>query len=270
MVVAQEQGANLRMLRIASASLLDFAGLSSPGRTRNHNEDALLCCPALGLWAVADGMGGHQYGEIASTLALQVLEQAVAGGDSLEAAVHVANRAVLEAAAQDGMGTTIVAAHFDGTSFNLAWVGDSRAYRVTADDIVPLSRDHSWVQAMVDAGELDPADAHNHRRKNIILQCLGRDEAVEVGTVSGTLHADELLLLCSDGLTSELTDTQIHAHCTAADTLEAVVQQLIERANANGGRDNISCIVLGCTMPPPATGSRGRRLLHKIFKPLKT
>ena len=258
------------MLRIASASLLDFAGLTSPGRTRDHNEDALLCCPALGLWAVADGMGGHQYGEIASTLALQVLEQAVGWGDSLEAAVRAANRAVFDAAAQDGMGTTVVAAHFDGASFELAWVGDSRAYRVTADDIVPLSRDHSWVQAMVDAGELDPADAHNHRRKNIILQCLGRDEALEVGTVSGMLHADELLLLCSDGLTSELTDAQIHAQCTAADTLETLVEQLIEQANAEGGRDNISCIVIGRTMQPPATGSRGRRLLHKLFKPLKS
>ncbi|MCQ4311662.1 protein phosphatase 2C domain-containing protein [Pseudomonas stutzeri] len=257
------------MLRIASASLLDFAGLTSPGRTRDHNEDALLCCPALGLWAVADGMGGHQYGEIASTLALQVLEQAVAGGDSLEAAVHVANRAVLEAAAQDGMGTTIVAAHFNGTSFELAWVGDSRAYRVTADDIVPLSRDHSWVQAMVDAGELDPADAQNHRWKNIILQCLGRDEALAVGAANGMLYANELLLLCSDGLTNELTDTQIHAQCTAADTLEAMVEQLIEQANAKGGRDNISCIVLGHAMSSSAE-SRGRRLLNKLFKPLKS
>ena len=174
------------MLRIASSSLLDFAGLTSPGQMREHNEDSLLCCPALGLWAVADGMGGHQCGEVASALALQALEQAVGRGERLEAAVHSANRAVLEAA-QDGMGTTIVAVRFEGIDFELAWVGDSRAYRVTA-----------------------------------------------------------------------------------AETLEDMVEQLIGQANAHGGRDNISCIVLGHSLPPPSAEPPRNGLFHKLLKPFKS
>ena len=258
------------MLRIASSSLLDFAGLTSPGRMREHNEDALLCCPALGLWAVADGMGGHQCGEVASALALTALEQAIGRGERLESAVHSANRAVLDAAAQGGMGTTIVAVRFEGADFELAWVGDSRAYRVTADGIAPLSRDHSWVQTMIDAGELDPAEAQTHRWRNVILQCLGRDQALEVGFLSGTLQAGEVLLLCSDGLTGELSEAQIHAQCTAAETLEEMVEHLIEQANAHGGRDNISCIVLGHSQQPPSAEPPRNGLFHKLLKPFKS
>lgn len=258
------------MLRIAPAQLLDFAGLTSSGRKRDHNEDALLCNPSLGLWAIADGMGGHQNGEIASVLALAALEQAVGKGEGLESAIRAANLAVLDAVNQDDMGTTVVAALFDGADFKIGWVGDSRAYRLSSERIVRLSRDHSWVQKMVDAGELDPADAHNHQWRNIVLQCLGRDENLEIGSVSGTLEHGELLLLCSDGLNGELTDQQIHAQCAAADTLEQMVEQLIDQANAHGGRDNISCIVLGRTLPAPLTEPVGRRLLHMLLKPLKS
>lgn len=253
-----------------SASSLDYAGQSSPGRKRSHNEDAVLCAPALGLWAIADGMGGHECGEVASNLALSALHQAVANGESLESAVQLANQAVLEASVGEDMGTTLVAALFDGFDFELAWVGDSRAYRVTSHGIEQLSRDHSWVQMMVDAGELDAVDAQAHAWRNIIMRCLGRDEALDVGVYSGTLRADELLLLCSDGLTNELTDAQIHASCTFADTLENLVEQLINQANRHGGRDNISCIVVGRTVPPPVVESRRRRLVDMLLKTLKS
>ncbi|WP_407297539.1 PP2C family protein-serine/threonine phosphatase [Stutzerimonas zhaodongensis] len=253
-----------------SASLLDYAGLTSPGRTRAHNEDALVCSPTLGLWAIADGMGGHQCGEVASTLALAALERAIEDGEPLDAAVHMANQAVLEAAIDDGMGTTLVAAHFDGVDFDLAWVGDSRAYLVTANGIVQLSRDHSWVQMMIDAGELQPSDARGHAWRNIIMRCLGRGEPLEIGTCKGTLGADELLLLCSDGLTNELTDAQIHATCTFADTLESLVEYLIEQANNHGGRDNITCIVVGRTAAVTTTESRTRRLINMLLNPLKS
>ena len=253
-----------------SASLLDYAGLSSPGRRRSHNEDALLCAPRLHLWAIADGMGGHQCGEVASSLALEALQQAIDVGESLERAVQLANQAVLDAASDDGMGTTLVAAHFRGSDFKLAWVGDSRAYRVSADGIAQLTRDHSWVQMMVDAGELEPADARDHAWRNIILRCLGREAPLEIGNASGTLQPGELLLLCSDGLTNERTDAQIHAGCTFAATLEKLVQQLIGQANEHGGRDNISCIVIGRTAPLPAAESRGRRFINMLLKPLKS
>ncbi|MHA6638064.1 PP2C family protein-serine/threonine phosphatase [Stutzerimonas frequens] len=251
-------------------SLLDHAGISSPGRRRSHNEDALLCAPALGLWAIADGMGGHQCGEVASSVALEALQRAIEAGEPLEPAVRLANQAVLDAAGDDGMGTTLVAAQFHGVDFELAWVGDSRAYLVSATGIEQLTRDHSWVQMMIDAGELKPAEAEGHAWRNIILHCLGREEPLEIGFTCGTLKPDELLLLCSDGLTNELTDAQIQASCTFADTLENLVEQLIAQANEHGGRDNISCIVIGRTATPPAAESRGRRFINMLLKPLKS
>lgn len=141
---------------------LGYAAQSVAGRVRDHNEDALLCRPALGLWAVADGMGGHSCGEVASAIALETLERELAAGLPLEVAVHGANRAVLEAAAglddeRRGMGTTLVAVRFQGSDFELAWVGDSRAYRIDAAGIHQISRDHSWVQALVDAGQMTPS-----------------------------------------------------------------------------------------------------------------
>lgn len=208
--------------------------------------------------------------EVASSLALSALQQAIADGEPLQAAVQQANQAVLGAAVDDGMGTTLVAAHFKGADFELTWVGDSRAYLVTANGIEQLTRDHSWVQMMIDAGELKPAEAQGHTWRNIILRCLGREAPLEVGAHNGTLKPGELLLLCSDGLTNELTDAQIHASCTFADTLENLVEQLIDQANTHGGRDNISCIVIGRTAPPPAVESRGRRFINMLLKPLKS
>src|SRR5690606_38630475 len=136
---------------------LDFAAQSVPGRVRQSNEDALLCCPELSLWAVADGMGGHQWGELASALAVQALQQGIAAAEELPAAIQRANRAVLVATQHDGaqdMGTTLVAARFSGAQFHIAWVGDSRAYRIGAGRIEQLTHDHSWVQSLVDAGQM--------------------------------------------------------------------------------------------------------------------
>lgn len=253
---------------------LVYAAQSVAGQVREHNEDAVLCCAELRLWAVADGMGGHQCGEVASALALEALQGACAAGEGLVAAVHAANHAILAAAAQDGegrgMGTTLVAAHFSGADFEIAWVGDSRAYRVSADNITRLTRDHSWVQAMIDAGEMSSEAARSHPQRNVILQCLGRDDqALDVGLVCGSLGAHELLLLCSDGLTGELSDTQIQQVCSSAATLDALVGQLIALANQTGGRDNISCIVLGRAASAPAVAVRPRSFLSKLLKPLK-
>jgi protein phosphatase len=253
---------------------LVYAAQSVVGRVREHNEDAVLCCPDLGLWAVADGMGGHRRGEVASALALQTLRTACAAGQDLPAAVHAANMAIVAAAESDaesrGMGTTLVAVRFAGADFQLAWVGDSRAYRVDAGGIECLSHDHSWVQAMIDAGELSVEEARHHPRRNIVLQCLGRtDQTLEVGQVLGRLEPHELLLLCSDGLTGELTDAQIQQLCISAATLDELLALLIERANRMGGNDNISCIVLGRGPVEPVEAARPRGFLGKLFKPLK-
>lgn len=231
---------------------LGFAAQSVAGRVRGHNEDAVLCLPELGLWAVADGMGGHECGEVASALALDTLRQCVVAGSGLESSIHAAHQAILAAVQEEGgrrMGSTVVAVRFVDADYEVAWIGDSRAYRISLDGIERLTRDHSWVQAMIDAGELSLDEARQHPRRNIVTQCLGQGEqALEVGRVQGSLAPGELLLLCSDGLTGELTDEQIQDVCAGAATLDELVDELIGLANRLGGKDNISCIVLGRSM----------------------
>ena len=231
---------------------LGFAAQSVAGRVRGHNEDAVLCLPELGLWAVADGMGGHECGEVASALALDTLRQSVVAGSGLESSIHAAHQAILAAVQEEGgrrMGSTVVAVRFVDADYEVAWIGDSRAYRISLDGIERLTRDHSWVQAMIDAGELSLDEARQHPRRNIVTQCLGQGEqALEVGRVQGSLAPGELLLLCSDGLTGELTDEQNQEVCAGAATLDELVDELIGLANRLGGKDNISCIVLGRSM----------------------
>lgn len=254
---------------------LVFAAQSVAGQVRAHNEDAVLCCPELGLWAVADGMGGHQSGEVASALALQTLREVIGTGGDLLTAAQTANAAIIQAGQAVGvrrMGTTLVALQVFGVEFELAWVGDSRAYRVSAAGIEQLSRDHSWVQLMIDAGEMSVEEARQHPRRNIVIQCLGQTEQeLEVGQLRGTLAAGELLLLCSDGLTGELSDEQIQHLCAEAETLDALVEQLIGLANQLGGKDNISCIVLGLSAPEsPVIAARPRNFLSRWLNSRKS
>ncbi|MBC9249958.1 phosphoprotein phosphatase [Pseudomonas alcaligenes] len=253
---------------------LGYAAQSVAGPVRAHNEDAVLCCPELGLWAVADGMGGHACGEVASAMALQTLREVMAAGGVLDEAIHAANAAILAAGQQAGgrsMGTTVVAVSFAGSDFDLAWIGDSRAYRIGLGGIEQLTRDHSWVQAMIDAGELSVAEARHHPRRNLVTQCLGQSELVlQVDRVQGSLAPGELLLLCSDGLTGELDDEQIRQLCGSAATLDELVEQLIGLAIQAGGKDNISCIVLGRSVPESAEiDTRPRSFLSRLLNPRK-
>lgn len=253
---------------------LDFAALSVAGRVRAANEDSILCRPQVRLWAVADGMGGHQRGEVASELCIQVLAESIQAGEDLHTAIRSANRRIIEAdQAGEGraMGTTVVAVHFSDAEFQLAWVGDSRGYLIGMSGIQQLSQDHSWVQSMVNAGEMSAEEARAHPRRNVILQCLGREgDDLEVGLVQGRLAEDQLLLLCSDGLSGELSDEEIRRLCVNAQTLEELVAQLVDEANRKGGRDNISCIVLGRRPQPHVVMDQPRRFIDWLFKSRKT
>jgi len=227
---------------------IQYAIHSVPGQVRAHNEDSILSCPELGLWVIADGMGGHQRGEVASAIAVAAIAASLRQQPSLEAAVHAANQAIIQAAKLDpaskGMGSTVVAVKFSGAEYELAWVGDSRAYLLTGNAIVPLSKDHSWVQVMIDLGQLSVAQARLHPRKNEITQCLGYESLeLEVGVLHGVLKQGQRLLLCSDGLHGELSDQRM-LKLAASGELEAAVLELIGAANAAGGKDNISCALL--------------------------
>lgn len=227
---------------------INYAIHSVPGQVRAHNEDSILSCPELGLWVIADGMGGHERGEVASAIVVATIAESIAQQDSLEVAIHAANQAVIQAAKLDpsskGMGSTVVAVKFNGADYQLAWVGDSRAYLLTDHSIAPLSQDHSWVQAMIELGQLSAEEARNHPRKNEITQCLGYESlALEVGVQCGTLQNGQRLLLCSDGLHGELSDQHLF-NLAASGELDSAVIALINAANHAGGKDNISCALL--------------------------
>lgn len=231
---------------------LQHAGCTATGLVRSNNEDAWLGDAELGLFVVADGMGGYQSGEVASAMTVQTLRERVAAGDDLITAASAAQSRLIQAAGQGegsaSMGTTMVALHLDGLGFELAWVGDSRAYRWHDGRLEQLSRDHSYVQSLVDRHIITARQAEQHPQRNLLSRCLsgGQFETPEVDLVHGRLSADDLLLLCSDGLSNELSNIELaqvlHEH--ADSPLGALAQQLVDAAVSSGGRDNITVLLV--------------------------
>lgn len=229
-----------------------FAGHTDVGRARAQNEDALLQQPLRGLVGVADGMGGHAAGDVASRIAVDVLDDRTRdlGPDpraALEDAVYAAHEAILRAARADpelqGMGTTLTALRVhEGEGCVIVHVGDSRAYRWRDDTLEQLTRDQTWVQEQVEAGVLSAERAHKHPFSSILTCALGvEDEELEVQVLEPGCEPGDTFLLCSDGLNAAVRDAEIleilQAH---ADDLDAAAHALVEAANAAGGPDNIT------------------------------
>ncbi|HEX6130212.1 MAG TPA: Stp1/IreP family PP2C-type Ser/Thr phosphatase [Actinomycetota bacterium] len=217
------------------------------GQVRDGNEDSFLVEPPL--YAVADGMGGHRGGEVASQLALETVEVLFRRGrGSLAEQVREANRAVFERSAEDravtGMGTTLTAAVVEGAAAHLAHVGDSRAYLLRAGALRRLTEDHTLVHRMVDAGEISEAEAEVHPHRNVLTRVVGTepDVAVDVDEI-GLLDGDRLLL-CSDGLTSMVAEPQIQAILESTPAPQEAADRLVRAANRAGGLDNITVVVL--------------------------
>lgn len=247
---------------------LEIAALSDTGRVRQHNEDAVLVRPAKRLFAVADGMGGHVAGEVASALAVATLDEALDGVDAasesadalagrLVRAVQRANERILERGRREpatrGMGTTLTVVAFPASAEGtcaLAHVGDSRAYRYRAQRLELLTRDHTWVQDEVDAGRLHPDEARGHPYSNVLSRVLGLPdlEGVEAGQVD--LQAGDLLLLCSDGLTAMLDEAAIGDLLAVHSDLDEAATALVDAANARGGVDNITVLLLRVAPEP--------------------
>jgi protein phosphatase len=220
------------------------------GRVRTNNEDGLITSERL--FAVADGMGGHQGGEVASDTALQTLDESFveSTSDGLIDAVRDANDAVLERAVGDpelqGMGTTLVAiAPVDGSD-SLAWVnvGDSRLYLLRDGELTQISEDHSHVQELVQAGELTPEEARNHPRRNIVTRAVGIDPNLQIDGDEVNAFAGDRYLLCSDGLTDYVEDDRIASTLRRLDDPNDVAPELVRLANEGGGRDNITVVVV--------------------------
>lgn len=246
------------------------AARTDVGRKRPGNEDSLCVAPGLGLFVVADGMGGHAAGEVASRLAVETIQEWMAkyrgGTDSAEVgepvatysreanllltSIRRANRIIFDAAQSRpeyaGMGTTVVAVLGLDGQVVLAHVGDSRIYRIRDDQIVQLSRDHSLVREQVELGLLSAEEAQVAQHRHLITRALGLKESVDVDLTEQPALPGDLLLLCSDGLSDLLEDEEMlaiireHAH-----DLEEACQALVDRANAKGGDDNITAVLIG-------------------------
>jgi serine/threonine protein phosphatase PrpC len=225
--------------------LTQHAAVTDPGRRRRRNEDAYVVQPPL--FAVADGMGGAQAGEIASRIAASVLRDSHGqkGEDAVVALIQEANRRVYEAAASDearaGMGTTMTAALAEADTVRIGHVGDSRAYRIRAGLLEQLTEDHSLVAELVRSGKLSPEEAGVHPQRSVITRVLGTDPEVDVDTFAVETRNGDVFMICSDGLTSMVDDSTILAlvERDRAD-LQLAARSLVD---LGGGEDNITVIL---------------------------
>jgi PPM family protein phosphatase len=234
---------------------LVFAAATDVGRMRKNNEDSYLSTQPVA--AVADGMGGHSAGEVASAIAIEELaalgsrgpwENETAATDDLKQAILRANRRIRETAAGDrklnGMGTTLVALLEDGDMVHVANVGDSRGYLLRQGELSQVTVDHSLVQELVDDGRLSPEDAERHPQRSVITRALGIDPEVEFDLFTYKLQVGDRLLLCSDGLSDVVEPAQIRNVLLRVRNSQQAARKLVTVANEQGGPDNITVIVV--------------------------
>ena len=232
------------MLRV-----VEHAGLSDVGRQREANEDNYVIAEPL--FAVADGMGGAQAGEVASRTAADVFEHVTGGGDQPEQLLTdlagEANRQIFEMSQSDpsrrGMGTTLTAAMVWSQGVSIGHVGDSRAYRLRDGKLEQLTHDHSLVAELQRSGQLTAEAAEHHPQRSIITRALGPEPDVEVDAHTHTTRAGDVYALCSDGLTGMISDADMEAILRGADTLAQAAEDLVKAANQSGGKDNITVVL---------------------------
>ena len=263
----------------------EFCARTDPGLVRANNEDAVSVDAQAYIAVLADGMGGYNAGEVASRMATTLVHTEMARWlaqapppiaphdvhQALEACVIRANQAIYDSAQSDaqcsGMGTTLVAGVFCGAQLILAHVGDSRAYRLRAGELTQITRDHSWLQEQIDAGWLTPQQAALSGGRNLVTRALGAESTVAVEINEFQIAPEDLILLCSDGLSEMLTPDDITALASGTASLEDKASALIAAANANGGRDNISVLLVQALPQELPAAQRKRSCLSRWLSP---
>lgn len=231
----------------------DQSCVTHPGRVRSVNEDSFVARPEIGLWAVCDGMGGHENGQWASRTIVEQLEKVswtggmdVAAG-AVARAIHQANATIFEEGQRLGktMGSTTVALLVHGERFAAIWAGDSRIYVLRGGELHQLTRDHTQVRDLVDRGYLTEAEAENHPLSHVVSRVVGVEAQLELDAVVDEVANDDVFLLCSDGLTGPLKDAEI---AEALRTLrpEAAAERLVEMCLQRGAPDNVTIIAVLC------------------------
>jgi PPM family protein phosphatase len=235
-----------------------YAVASDTGRKRRRNEDNYVVAPPL--FAVADGMGGAQAGEVASRLAASALEAADSDGlqglERIDALIQEANRRIFDRASTDpsasGMGTTMTVALVDGMTVAIGHVGDSRAYLVRGEQMEQLTEDHSLVNELLKTGKLSEEEAHVHPQRSVITRAVGTDPDVDVDGFTIEAEEGDVFLLCSDGLPDMVEDEEIlELVHTNRDDLEKAVKSLVAAANRGGGEDNITAVAFRISADAP-------------------
>ena len=239
----------------------EFAGKTDPGKREGENEDAIGWDEAAQLWLVADGMGGHAAGSVASRIATEQLLASDAA-KPLEDRIVDAHEAIVAAADEDassaGMGTTIVVARIDGSGAEISWVGDSRAYLWRRGKLEQLTRDHSYLELLRAQNILTEEQIRADPRSNLVIQTLGLGEP-KPSVHELSLRYGDWILLCSDGLNDEIDDNEIAAILARHSTVQGAVDELVQVALDNGGRDNTSVIVV------EFRGARGLALYWRLL-----
>jgi serine/threonine protein phosphatase PrpC len=230
-----------------------YCALTDQGVRRKHNEDAVVAVPATALWAVADGMGGHEAGDVASKMVTDALAAVVRPDnfslfiDAVEDALVRVNQRMRDHAGREFsgrmMGSTVVAMLGSAGYGACVWAGDSRCYRLRGGELEQISRDHSQVQRLVDAGVLSADEAESHPNANVITRAVGGAAGLIVDVVMFDVQPGDVFLLCSDGLHNELSKSEIADTLSSGD-VETSARSLIDQAVAKGARDNVSVIVI--------------------------
>jgi len=234
---------------------IDSEGRTDVGRVRKLNEDSMLVRPDLGLWVVADGMGGHDAGDLASQTVVGELGQltpaTTARGllSAMEARVIAANEFLRRAASERGndavIGCTLAALMIFEDAFACVWSGDSRVYRVRHGAIEQITRDHTEAQELIDLGTLTPEEARTWPRKNVITRAIGVFDEPELEMVQGRIEDGDIFVICSDGLTEHVEDPEI-AQAALRRPLSKVVETLVDTTLERGARDNVTVIAIAC------------------------
>ena len=229
--------------------MVEFSAETHPGCVEQSNEDSIGWDADRGVWLIADGMGGHANGEVASRLVKETILKGISRDGSLRQSVLDAHRVVIEAAqqapGQAPMGSTVVALQVNGSGCDVVWVGDSRAYLWRKGRIRQISRDHSLLEVLLATKDISEAEARAHPQRHVVVQTLGMGDPTPAEEHVDLRNRD-WLLLCSDGLTDELTDDDLAERLRQSGTPKQAVASLLEAALNKGARDNVSVVVVDC------------------------
>jgi serine/threonine protein phosphatase PrpC len=249
--------------------MIEAFGRTDVGRRRKINEDSFLVSPEMSLYAVCDGMGGHNAGEVASRMAIETISAFIErsavekeitwpwgldanlsfDANRVKTAIRLANARVFQAADNreelTGMGTTVVTVLISGDIMTVGSAGDSRCYLVRGGELKQLTRDDSWVSAALGEGILNSDDVEHHPLRNVITKAVGARDAIDLDVLAHDLQPGDLVMLCSDGLHSMVSDQEIGRILQSSlDSLEEASARLVEAANEAGGRDNVTVVLL--------------------------